>query len=287
MTLVDIGARGDVRPEFAALAPISRLVACEPDAAEAAALRERLAVSGAWAAVTVITEALWPEPGMLDLYITKAPGLTSARLPNVQVTSRFANAGAFEVERVVTVPAITLDEASAQYGFRDASLLKLDTQGTELDILRSGESLLDGVLGVYLEVEFQPLYTGQAVFSDVDAFLRGKGFELFDLHRSWQRFAGFREDVFSRRQLTWAHCLFLRSPIEVPQLGETPALRFVALAAAYQHFDAALLVAQAAGLDDDVVSGVLEHAQRMTKWVTRRSEDRAALLAPSAKDSRR
>lgn len=287
ITLVDIGARGEVRPEFAALAPVARLVACEPDVEEAAVLRGRLAESGAWSRATVITEAIWPEPGEITLHITRAPGLSSVRAPDPAVTSRYANTDAFTVTGTVKVPAVTLDAAADRYNFRDATLLKLDTQGTELDILRSGEAMLASTLGVYLEVEFRPLYSGQAVFSEVDAHMRARGFELFDLHRSWQRTADFEADIVSRRQLCWAHCLYLRNPDTVSDLGGETAMRYVALAASYQHFDTALRVAKAADLGQELVTSLLAHARRVTKWMTRRSDDPGPLFAASAKDSRR
>jgi len=49
--------------------------------------------------------------------------------------------------------------------------LKIDTQGSELDILESGLELLSSSLvGVYVEVEFQPL------FRDVDKLLAAHDF---------------------------------------------------------------------------------------------------------------
>ena len=50
--------------------------------------------------------------------------------------------------------------------------IKLDTQGSELDILHGAGSLLDNCSGLQLEVMFSPLYEGQPLFADVDAYLR-------------------------------------------------------------------------------------------------------------------
>src|SRR5207249_2189584 len=60
--------------------------------------------------------------------------------------------------------------------------IKLDTQGSELDILRTvDDSQWPDVLAVEVEVEFAELYTNQPLFFDVDGFLRSKGMVLFDL----------------------------------------------------------------------------------------------------------
>jgi len=240
LTLVDIGARGDVRPEFRAIAPFSELVVCEPEAEEARQLEDRILQAVSWTGVTVMREALWTTEGSVVLYVTESPGLSSLRRPDPAVTSRYANADAFQVISEIAVPAITLDRAAQRYAFETACFLKLDTQGTELEIMQSGERLLASVLGVYIETLFRPFYEGQAVFGDVDNYLRGRGFELFDLHRSHVRAAGYSSDLYSRRQLTWAHCLYLRDPDHVLAHGGDWPTRYLAIAVAYEHFDHAL-----------------------------------------------
>jgi hypothetical protein len=91
-------------------------------------------------------------------------------------------------------------------------------------------------------VEFQPFYTGQALFGDIDQYLRTRGFLLVDLRTNFFRGQDFREDLYSRHQPVWAHCLYLRSR-ELLEEGETEELalaRYVALCVAYQHHDLAL-----------------------------------------------
>jgi hypothetical protein len=68
-------------------------------------------------------------------------------------------------------------------------LMKLDTQGTELEILSSlSPEHMNGLLCVELEVEFLELYKEQPTFGDVHAFMVGRGFRLLDLrtHRSYR-----------------------------------------------------------------------------------------------------
>jgi Methyltransferase FkbM domain len=59
--------------------------------------------------------------------------------------------------------------------------IKLDTQGSELEILQGGVRALAGVRCVEVEVEFNPIYRGQPLFYEVDAFMRGQGFVLWKL----------------------------------------------------------------------------------------------------------
>jgi hypothetical protein len=58
-------------------------------------------------------------------------------------------------------------------------LLKADTQGSELDVLRGGEVALRQVVGVQLEVSLTALYEGQPCIEHVVPMLRQSGLQFF------------------------------------------------------------------------------------------------------------
>jgi hypothetical protein len=58
------------------------------------------------------------------------------------------------------------------------TLLKIDTQGFELEVLRGSANLLPDILAVYCEVSFVPLYKGQPLASEIIHFLKESGFDL-------------------------------------------------------------------------------------------------------------
>ena len=62
-------------------------------------------------------------------------------------------------------------------GGRGRTLLKIDTQGYELEVLKGAARTLDRIDYILVETSFVPLYEGQANFRDVYAFLTGHGFE--------------------------------------------------------------------------------------------------------------
>ena len=66
-------------------------------------------------------------------------------------------------------------------GIPHIDLLKLDTQGNELDILKSLGHRINDVQVIKVEVEMVPMYEGQPLFHDVAAYLDSQGFEFVDL----------------------------------------------------------------------------------------------------------
>jgi FkbM family methyltransferase len=243
--LVDIGARGGAMAQLKLLAPFSHYYACEPDKEEAQKLETEIQESSPWQGVTVFQEALSSKEEEATLHITKQPGLSSLLEPNYEVINRYYRTDEWQVEATVSVPTISLDRAAARYGFEDACFLKLDTQGTELDILRSGEKLLqESVLGIYIEVEFHSLYKDQPLFAEVDTYLRNLGFSLFDLHRGLLRRKSYQDELYSRRTCIFAHTLYLKEPDPLPDINREMKLkrlaRLLGLALAFEHYDLAL-----------------------------------------------
>jgi FkbM family methyltransferase len=58
------------------------------------------------------------------------------------------------------------------------SLVKIDAQGCELPIIRGGRTVLSAAQVILIEMTFQPLYKGQALFNEVHAELDAIGFEF-------------------------------------------------------------------------------------------------------------
>ncbi len=60
-------------------------------------------------------------------------------------------------------------------------LLKIDTQGYELEVLKGAEATVAGAGVIQAEMSFQPLYEGQPLFDEVYAYLATRGFTVFDI----------------------------------------------------------------------------------------------------------
>jgi FkbM family methyltransferase len=127
--------------------------------------------------VTIHEQALGAESKRLSFNVLNRASSSSMLTPSA-VNHRY-HAGEMDVRRVVTVDQVRLDEALPDL---DIDLLKLDLQGYELEALKGCEKLLDRVKTITTEVEFVPLYERQALFADIDAYLRNHGFRLLNLY---------------------------------------------------------------------------------------------------------
>jgi FkbM family methyltransferase len=108
------------------------------------------------------------------LHVCRERGMTSLLPPDrarLALFNEFALHGLVENEiRVATRRLDDIKEIAA------LDFLKIDIQGGELDVFKSGRRLLARAVVVQTEVSFITLYRGQPAFGVVDTFLRGLGF---------------------------------------------------------------------------------------------------------------
>lgn len=88
----------------------------------------------------------------------------------------------FKPDKTITVPTISLDQFMLEKAIGFIDFIKLDTQGTELEILMGGiNALTNHRIGViFCEVNFVQVYREQNLFSDLDLFLRKHHYEFID-----------------------------------------------------------------------------------------------------------
>jgi FkbM family methyltransferase len=261
LVLVDAGARGGLKSNWREARRHLRVIGFEPDPIEFERLSNRTAREGQ--GDRVLGTALHNQPGNITLQIARDRGLSSIFEPDRDFVDAFPDAQRFDTVDRQSIPADTLDRLLAAHGERDVDFVKADTQGSELFVLQGASGVLrTSAVGVEVEVEFSPIYRGQPLFADVDAFLRGLGFLLFDLRPCyWKRAAG-RALGGPYGQVIWGDALYLRASAA---LGDAMAglaqdqqrakrLKAVSVALLYGYFDFALeLVEGSAGVltEDD------------------------------------
>jgi len=224
LAIVDVGCRWGFADTWEALGNRCEIVGFEPDTAECQKLREHYH-DRPW--VRIVPHALGAARGDGTLYVTREPACSSVYPPIEEVVDRHPRLEPQRLVRTEPLELITLDEWCAENAFEHVDFVKLDTQGSELDILRGAKRALKSVSIVQTEVEFNPMYEGQPLFGDVDRFLRDRGFVLWHLdnmshHRQHGVRVGLRPAAhvydfdasrLSHRsgQLFWADAVFVKA----------------------------------------------------------------------------
>ena len=251
LVVLDIGCRWGFEEKWEALGSRVELIGFDADAAECQALREQSGDE-----VRYVAASLGAAPGPAELFLTQEPACSSLYPPDPELIAERPELECTAPVSTVEVELTTLDAWAAEAGVRSADFLKLDTQGSELDILRGGVQLLATVRALEIEVELNPIYRGQPLFGDVDRFLRERGFVLWRLgHLVHYGLPGGLSDVavedrqffdsqpveISGRggQLFWAHAYYVRREMA---LGPSAHSRQAALRDA--------CIAKALGFDD-------------------------------------
>ncbi|MBW4686212.1 MAG: FkbM family methyltransferase [Komarekiella atlantica HA4396-MV6] len=128
--------------------------------------------------------ALWKCEGKSTLYLTQYPACSSLYPPSEYYIQHFiGNSKLIELADIQEIETTTLDIFCQSESITEIDFIQLDIQGAELPALEGADWILkSGTLGIVSEVEFTELYTGQPLFSDLDLYLRMRGFTLFDIN---------------------------------------------------------------------------------------------------------
>lgn len=177
LTLVDVGSAGGLQPRWKAFQSILSAVMFDPREAAPIGKLGR-------GKRRIYPVALGRTAGEATLHILALPNMSSTLAPNRALLSGFRKKGAHSaVVSTESLPIEPLDAIAARDGFAP-DVLKIDTQGSELEILEGAKQALDhSVLLAEIEVSFLERYSGQPLFDDIVRFMRDAGFELIELSR--------------------------------------------------------------------------------------------------------
>lgn len=145
--------------------------------------------------IYIFNKGLWKEKKNVTLYLTKKRECSSLYKPNMTMIKILKNVFSnknvdrFEVEKELEISVVRMDSILEQVvedliskGHSKDSIfidrVKIDTQGSEYEILQGMGKYIDIVKEIEVEVEFVELYHDQKLFEDIDSFLSSKGFQF-------------------------------------------------------------------------------------------------------------
>ena len=143
-------------------------------------------------------KAVGRESGTVELDVDLDNPLLTSRLRRTNLTAQEAH----RVEKR-KVEMITLDGLFPSLGdLKRPLLLKIDTEGNELDVLKGAEKLLGSTDFVIAEASISKRFEGSYEFKELMAYMSDRGFELFSilyiLHPEKEERPRYADIVFSR-----------------------------------------------------------------------------------------
>lgn len=261
---VDIGADGGICEHWMPFLGLMTVDAFEPNKEACEMQRKKSSKRISWHAY-----GLAKNSGTHILYVPKRTTGASLYKPNIKIQEKFGDTNYWGEIKEVSISCLSFNNFLGENAKESPDLIKLDTQGTELDILK-GLTLrqFDSVLAVEVEVEFLEFYIGQPLFFDVNKFMEENGFELIDLRtaRSYYSKNNQAEYYLSNylgtngrvsnmgSHLVSGDALYFRklSSLNVDSKQEK-LLKLATIAIIYRYYDYALYVLDTA-LDEALIS---------------------------------
>lgn len=231
---VDIGARGGTHNLVRAIAQVTDVIAFEPDPEEFQALLRYQKSQTDWHSFNVSDKAIYNSKGKHLLNILSSDTNSSLISTNSEIIQRY-NMPKWQLVGKTEIETDTLDSALAELKGETAGLgevLKIDTQGTEYEILTEARSTLEHTGCIITEVSFCEIYKQQKLFSDIESLLRGLGFRFYgfypmQIHTRSKQYLD-KQHQWGRERPFYADAVFFRDPLD-QKTCDKPSLRSIAI----------------------------------------------------------
>jgi FkbM family methyltransferase len=173
--IVDVGAHiGDTVKLYQNYFPGFKIFCFEPFTESCDYLKKRFINDSN---IKIVETALGSKDETKTLYVSNFSNLNSLQRPNER-------AWGFTDKKSVDVETITLDQFCYENDIKQIDILKLDVQGSELDVLMGSKTILEkgNISLVYVEWQVVPLYENHHKYFKIAEFLADYGYELFNLY---------------------------------------------------------------------------------------------------------
>jgi FkbM family methyltransferase len=139
--------------------------------------------------VFIFNTGLYDKKSIETLYVARKKQCSSLLPPNLEIINKY-NAKRFLTDFTSEIKVDRLDAILSE-DLEIIDLLKLDTQGTEYEILVGCGNLLKKVKTIICEVEHIELYKNQKLFPEIREYLKDYGF----VFKEWKRQVRWEGDL--------------------------------------------------------------------------------------------
>ena len=244
--IIDVGARTGLEDNLLFLSQNidTKILGFEPEPLEF----ERLSMN-LHSNLTLLNTALYSSKKEITLYVTKDPGLSSIYKPKLDFLKEIETKkalGNYTVVKEIKVEANTLDDEVNSTEFKNADFIKIDTEGSEVDILKGSEKLLSqSLIGVESEMSYIQLREEQPTFQDLIKLLHDHDFQIFDTRNKFQKRESGQSYGKRKGQLIYCDALFFKSLKGIDNITKelsqkdkkTKICNSIAIITSYGYFD--------------------------------------------------
>lgn len=235
ITVVDIGSRDGSCDELQSLMKYANYIGFDAD--QDSVEHDQVAQNHGWKSKKIITKFIGPSTGptTFNLYVRKSE--SSFLEPNKEYQLNFSPR--LRVETQIMVDSDTLSNVLA-FEKITPDLIKIDTQGTEYDIINSSQEVFSECLIVEVEAEFLEVYQNQRLFPEVAGLLYKNGHQLLYLNRVFGNMNN--KIVKTRGQMIFGDFLFGLNFANATALSVDRKFKYCILLINYGHIDFAFQI---------------------------------------------
>ena len=229
LLLIDIGAAGEIEPRWKPYSFIIKYFGFEPDPRSNENLNN---IRRKFLDYKIFPTALADKEKVSEFYLCKKPEVSSLYEPNMSLLKNFPDNERFKVINNQKLETYSLDS----YKIINSDFIKIDVQGSELDILNGANDTLEKTFGLELEIEFLEIYKKQPLFGDVCKKLNEKGFQFIDFVNlaRWER-----KEHNSFGQCIFGDALFLKTPdvLNLKKMNLSKICSYLTILLIYKRYD--------------------------------------------------
>lgn len=204
IVFVDVGAAGDLISRWKKIGSNVLTISFEPDRVAFDKLKRIKNNDNKYFNI-----ALSNKKGIKNFYVCRDGEKSSFYKPNYELLKKYPNVKRFNIKKKIKLKVNSLDNI----GNFNPDFIKLDTQGSELEILKGSTKNLSECIGLEVEVEFHEIYKNQNLFNEVFYFLQKNKFEFVDF--SEKTYWRLKNTTNIGQKLIFANALFLKKDILV------------------------------------------------------------------------
>ncbi len=177
--LLDIGASGNLHPEWEKIAKYSVCIAFDADNRDFEYIEND---KSKFKKMYIINKIVTESNGKDKFYLTKSPYCSSSLAPNSARLKDWSFSELFQVERIVELQTISLPTVLKKLSINYVDWFKTDSQGTDLRLFRSlGPEIISNVIVAEFEPGINDAYLGEDKMHSVMSFMEDHPFWLSDL----------------------------------------------------------------------------------------------------------